>query len=392
MQKQPLWTRNFWGMCLGSFFQYMTHYALLASLPIFVIDILKHSDNQAGLVMTFFQIGAVIFRPFAGKWIDELQKKKILFTSLTAFLLVTFLYFGSRSLTLLLLLRFLHGAVFSVGTTATATLAAIISPDSRKGEGIGYFSMFTSLAMVIGPFLGLLVITYYNFNILFAVCVILAMLSLACSTMLRLPPSLLTSVKLKQNQPFRWTSLVEMNALPIALTGGLLSFVYAGILTYIPIYAKSLGMIEYASAFFAVYAIMIVLSRPFVSHLFDHRGVNTVIYPAIFLFAIGMIGLSQVQGALGLLSAGAVIGLGFGALNPSFQTIAILSAPDNRSGVATSTYFLLFDLGLALGSFILGSIVFYTDYRTMYLISAIVILLMAVIYYLVGSKKLNSPN
>lgn len=57
MQKQPVWTPEFFGISLSNFFQFMAHYALIATLPIFVIDSLRGNDWQAGLAMTFFQIG-----------------------------------------------------------------------------------------------------------------------------------------------------------------------------------------------------------------------------------------------------------------------------------------------------------------------------------------------
>jgi hypothetical protein len=42
-------------VCLSYFFQFMTHCALLATLPIFVIDTLKQVVKKQGLVMTVFK-------------------------------------------------------------------------------------------------------------------------------------------------------------------------------------------------------------------------------------------------------------------------------------------------------------------------------------------------
>lgn len=44
-----------------------------------------------------------------------------------------------------------------------------------------------------------------------------------------------------------------------------LSFAYSGLLSFIPVYAKEQGMVEASSYFFVIYAIMIVISRPFTS-------------------------------------------------------------------------------------------------------------------------------
>ena len=67
------------------------------------------------------------------------------------------LYFPVNSLSLLLLIRFIHGFSFGIATTATGTIAADIIPAVRRGEGMGYFATSTNLAMAIGPFLGLMI-------------------------------------------------------------------------------------------------------------------------------------------------------------------------------------------------------------------------------------------
>ena len=64
--------------------------------------------------------------------------------------------------------------------------------------------------------------------------------------------------------------------------------------------------------------------------------------------------LSQAQTSFWFLGAGMLIGLGYGTLIPSFQTIAISAAPNHRRGSATATYFSFFDSGIGFGSFILG--------------------------------------
>lgn len=69
------------------------------------------------------------------------------------------------------------------------------------------------------------------------------------------------------------------------------------------------------------------------------------------------------------LVASGVIGLGYGSVFPSFQAIAIKSAPNERRGLATGTYFLLLDTGMGVGSFVLGMIASAMNYSFMYVVS-----------------------
>ncbi len=171
----------------------------------------------------------------------------------------------------------------------------------------------------------------------------------------------------------KWKDLIEPSSIPIALTGFVLAFSYSGILSFIPIYAKELGLSEIASYFFILYALVVVISRPFTGKIFDRFGENVLVYPAIIIFTIGMFILSQAQTSFWFLGAGMLIGLGYGTLIPSFQTIAISAAPNHRRGSATATYFSFFDSGIGFGSFILGIVAAKSSYHNMYFIAAIIV-------------------
>lgn len=386
MQKQLIWTKDFLGMSLSNFFQYMTHYALIAAMPVFVIEALQGNDWQAGLAMTFFQIGAVFCRPLAGKWIDEFSKKKMVLVSLGIFLLVSIMYLGVGGLYFLLLIRLLHGAVFATGTTTAAAIAAQVLPPERKGEGIGYFAVFSNLAMVVGPFFSLLIIGHYPFSVLFAGVVVLAVLAFWCGNWASLPAKA-KETSAKAGTAWQWSGFIEPKALPAALLGGLVFFSYTAVLVFIPLYAKLLALTEYTSVFFAVFALAIVTTRPIVGRLFDRLGADTVVYPGFLLFVLGLIGLSQVQGLIGFLAAGFVTGTGFGALSPAFQTMAIQNSPGHRAGVATATYFLALDTSVGLGSFFLSAAISYTGYHAMYLLAALVVAAAASVYYVLTRQK-----
>ena len=59
----------------------MTQYVLVAALPIILTAELGGTALDAGLAMTYFQIGTILCRPFAGRLIDGLDKRIILLIS-----------------------------------------------------------------------------------------------------------------------------------------------------------------------------------------------------------------------------------------------------------------------------------------------------------------------
>lgn len=382
---QKLWNRDFVAVCLSSFFLFMTFYILAVTLPIFVTDTLHGGQQQIGLVMTVFIISTVILRPLTGKWMDEWNRKKIVSFALILFMICTALYPFIHQYEMLLGLRFLHGIGFGMATTAAGAVAVDLVSDKRKGEGIGYFSLFMSLAMVVGPFLGLTIMQAHNNSLLFAVCIVFSVLSLVFGLSLRIPQRV-THAAAKPEKG--WRKFIEPRAIPISLTGSVLAFSYGAITTFLSVYAKSNGLESYASYFFMVFALMIVVSRPFTGKWFDRSGPNGLVYPGVVLFTAGMILLSLISSPVPFLIAGGMLGLGFGAMLPSFQTIAIQAAPAHRRGLATGTYFLLFDTGYGIGSYVLGVVASKSNYHTMYFVAGIVVASSALLYYLLHHRKI----
>ncbi|AGX02686.1 MULTISPECIES: MFS transporter [Bacillus] len=384
MKKQPLWTKDFLGVSITSFFLFIGFYILLTTLPIYILDDLKGSESQVGLIISVFLIAAVISRPFTGKWIDEIGRKKILMISMVIFTVASALYFTADSLPMLLAVRFLHGAGFGMATTATGAIVADIVPAERRGEGLGYYAMFMNLAMVIGPFTGLTIIQYAAYSWIFVLCTVLAVLALVLSSIISIPEN--SGEKTKQPS-FAFSSLFEKNAVPVSIAAGTLAFAYSGVLSFISVYAKELGLMQAASFFFVVYAAFILISRPFTGRWFDMYGENRVIYPAIVLFAAGLFLLSLADNSFLFLLAGAVIGLGYGTIVPSMQTVAIKNADPSKRGLATSTFFTMFDSGIGLGSYVLGIVAVYTGFAKLYMVLVLVSLIGLGLYYILHGKK-----
>ncbi|WP_421383718.1 MFS transporter [Bacillus salacetis] len=385
--RPPLWTRNFIGISISNFFLFMTFYFLLVTIPIFVVDHLGGEKSQAGLMITVFLISAIIIRPFSGRWIEKFGSRIILLCSLVLFFGATLLYFLADSVGILLMVRFLHGIGFGMATTAAGSIAALTVPDSRRGEGMGYFILSTNFAMVIGPFLGLTALQNWG---------VTAMLQIAGgAAFIGLLSGLLISIKEDKKDkvtlpPLKLKDAIfEVKAIPVALTGAFFAIVYSSILSFVSVYAGELGLSHVASYFFVVYAVVLLLSRPFTGKWYDLHGPNFIVYPAIVLFAAGMIILGTADSAVLFLTAAAFAGLGWGTLFPTFQTIAIQAAPPKRAAMATATFLSIFDIGIGLGSFLVGLAAAKISFGSLYTYSTVYVLGGLLLYYFLQGHKLK---
>lgn len=93
----------------------------------------------------------------------------------------------ASSIILLAVLRVVHGVTWAVSTTAVGTAITDIIPDSRRGEGMGWYGMAMTIAMAIGPMIGLWAVENYSFHGLFLLATILSFMAVVLSLMTKMP-------------------------------------------------------------------------------------------------------------------------------------------------------------------------------------------------------------
>ena len=384
MKKEPIWTKAFTSLFITNFSVFIVFYGLVTTLPLYAIGLLERTDDEAGLLMTAFLLSAIIVRPFTGKILDVTGKRKMLWIGLVFYLVCTILYYFIQPFGALLILRFTQGIWFSIITTAAISIAADIVPMTRRGAGIGYFNMSTNLAVVLGPMIALYIIQSYSFDILFIVMSILMVVGVLTSAMA--PTGNIPAKRSTQNK-LKIGDLFEKGAMPVALMGSVIAFSYASVLSYLSIYAQEKGLLAFASSFFLVYAVAMLLTRPLTGRIFDEKGARYVIIPGLISFVIGLVLLAYMNSVWMFLVAGGVVGFGYGAIIPSLQTLAVQSTNHERSGYATATFFTFFDLGIAVGSYVLGLVAVYYGYQNVYLVASGLVLSVFVWYIFFVRKR-----
>ncbi|SFD38891.1 MFS transporter [Clostridium uliginosum] len=392
MDKPKLWTKNFLIVSAANFFLYFTFYLLMVTITTFATERFHASPSEAGLASGIFVIGVLLSRIFSGRYIDQVGWKKMLYIGFIFFLATTCLYFLVNSMAFLLINRFLNGAAMGIASTATGTIVAKIIPNERRGEGTGYYALSLTIAAAIGPFLGMFITEHSNFYMNFVVCIIFLVFSFLAVFFIKIPKLEFTKEQLDSKKDFSLHNFFEIKAIPISIIAGIIALGYSSILTFISSYAKEINLISVGSLFFIIYAIFVLVSRPFTGQMFDKKGENFVMYPAIVLFALSLFFLSQTHGSLTLLFAAAMLGLGYGTTSSSVQAIAIKVSPKHRIGLATSTNFIFQDLGVGIGPFILGYFVPLMGYRGLYMMMAVVAFICLLLYYYLHSKKAISMN
>ncbi|WP_180007540.1 MULTISPECIES: MFS transporter [unclassified Acinetobacter] len=379
-----LWNKSFVFCLCNNLFLFSYYFALLTILPIYIMKELGGSIQQAGMALTLFLVSSIAIRPFSGMIVERFGKANSVRISGFIFVVFALSYLWIDSMWSLLVIRFLHGFWFSILTTVNVPIVNDYIPDHRKGEGMGYFVMSTNLGVVIGPFLALSMIQSSSFSTLFAVLALLVAVGYIFTWLVQIQEHVQhkSSDQASQSAAIQWRDVIETRVLAISFVALLTAFAYSSVMSFITAYAELKHLLAYTSIFFIVFAVSMLLVRPWVGKVYDRKGPSAVIYPSFICFAIGLVVVSFLTNQWVLWISAVFMGIGYGSVFPCLQTVAIQTVEKARMGHAISTFFALFDIGLAVGSVIMGVLIAYFGFQATYLFCAVMVLFTTWMYRL----------
>src|SRR5664279_190537 len=206
---EKIWTRDFIFLILSNFLMYITYYAILSALPIYLVSDLNASKMQVGVVVGTYTIASVLVRPFSGYALDRFGRRTIFLLALILYTLLFAGYLVVLTITLILILRFAQGLTWGITTVSGSTIATDNIPASKRGEGIGYFALSTTLGMSVGPIIGLFICHRWGYTAMFVSGCIISFISLACAYAVHFRKRFLVGKRIQLN----WNNLFEKNSI-----------------------------------------------------------------------------------------------------------------------------------------------------------------------------------
>ncbi|MGE6964270.1 MFS transporter [Bacillus thuringiensis] len=374
-----LWSTNFICLFISNFCLFMIFEMLLAMLPIFISKN-GGSDFQVGFITGIFMIASIFIRIFSEILLKNLKKSLIICMLICTY--TTYSYYFTIELVPTFIIRFLQGLGFGLATIVLATLTANILPKARLGEGIGYFGTGESLAISIGPVIGIWIIQNYDFKILFLFCTCI----LSATTLLTLFISPFNYICIKEKKTGIYSYFFEKNIFIPCCLILLLGASLGCILSFISLYFEEQG-IPYVHWFLFTMAFVGGIIRLIIGHMFDTKVAPIILMLSIFLCIIGILLLAGSQSIEIYLIAAFFYGVGSGTIFPILQTWCIHSVQKQRYKLAIAMFFNFFDLGMGLGAIIFGAMVTFTTYKIIYLCSNSIFIIFFIIYLLWWKKS-----
>lgn len=375
---ERLWTKSFICISVGTLFLFVAFYMLYPTLPLFIKQI-GGSEAQVGLAMGVFMFASVALRPIVGGLLDRYGRRLFIVGGLLLFALAMYMYGWVGGIGLLMGIRVLHGFSWAISSTATQTTVTDLVPPSRRGEGLGWFGIAMTLAMAVGPMLGVWVTENMSYHALFLLGV--------CLTFAALLMTFGADIPSRSQSDTRKIEFLEKSVLPVMATTFFLFIAYSCITTFVPLFADSIKV--NSGVFFLVYSTMLTLTRPIAGKLSDRYGETSVITPALVVTILGLVALSLSTGLWGIVVGAVLYGIGFGSAFPVLQATTIRLARPDRKGVANASFTTATDLGIGLGSTMLGWIFQHSSYQMLFITGAISVALSLFLFHIFVKRLLQ---
>lgn len=384
--KDTLWTKSFIMLMIGNLFVFMSFQMLIPTLPPYIKSI-GASGLEIGMVTALFSIGAVLSRPFIGFMLEYKARKQLVLIGAAALLAITIIYPLSSVVMIFLLFRFIHGLAWGWSTTVNGTAAVDVVPNSRLGEGMGYYGLSVTIGMIIAPSLGIYLYQITSFTNLIYISSVLGVIAIVLLAIVHYEtPEVVLNTR-KEDLKFSYLgSLIEKSSWFPAFITIIVTFGYGSIVTFIVIFGEERG-IDQIFLFYLFNAIMASLSRPVAGKWFDQRGPKGLVLLCTFLTFIGMWVLSFAHSNMLIIISGILFGVGFGSLIPTLQSWTLSMTPSNRRGVANGMFFSSIDLGIGLSGLVFGVLAQFVETAALFQISSVFLILGMAVTVLYGRRR-----
>ncbi|MEC4272669.1 MFS transporter [Adlercreutzia sp. R25] len=374
MEPERLWNRRYTQLVAIELMLQMGGFLTRPIISNYAIS-LGATVPVAGFLAGMLATAALCIRPVSGMVSDRFSKKTLLVLACALFSLGAFGCALARSVVLMGAFLALQGFAFAFKSALVTSFVPAVVPANRIGAGVGWLGLAYTVAIALGPSVGLAVSEIGGYPAAFAAsgCLLLAAFVLA---VLFDPP---VPTRVEGRRPDRPPSrrpvlrtLFYPPAVLLSLVGGTL-MISQGITSSFVILAGEMRGISSVSLYFVFYALANVGARPLAGWASDTLGVRRVVPPMMVVAIVGMLALAFLDNIAGVVVGGLCMGLGQGSAYAAIQAESVRDVPPECLARSANTYFIGPDIGMGLGPVFGGAILQSSGPEAMYLFNAVTI-------------------
>ena len=337
----------------------LANHILIPTLPIY-LSRLDSKETEIGVLIGIFTVSSLVLRPFTGKILLRTPEKKMMVIGALLFGLTSIGYLVALPFWPFFLVRLFQGVGYAFFYTASFTLIANISPEAHRGQSLSYFLLALNISLALGPSLGMFLINRFDFTTLFLVSLGLSFVSFFIISRLGERPVAPLETSFTVNRFF-----ISREALPASTMGFFFFLIWGAITAFFPLYAIKHGVAN-PGLFFTMIAVMIISSRVLGARVSDLYSSEKIIVPCLLILIVATVIIAFSRTLSMFVLAGLIWGVGHAFLYPALA-VYILDRVGSSRSLAMGTLTAMTDLGIFMGPVVMGVVIQFTSYPTMFL-------------------------
>jgi MFS family permease len=346
----PVYTRQFWLLCLSSLLFFASFNMLIPELPAYLTSL--GGAEYKGFIISLFTLTAMLSRPFSGKIADRVGRIPVMVIGTSVCVVVSLLYPVISSVAGFLLLRLVHG--FSTGFTPTGLTAYLsdVIPVKKRGEAMGLLGTAGTVGMAAGPAVGGAVANNLGLDFLFYTSSAFAFISILILSGIR--------ETLAHRQGFSAAvlkihkhDLLEPRVLVTCVVMVLTAYSYGALYTLIPDFGAYAG-IRNKGLLFTFFTIASLSVRLLAGKASDRYGRRAVLLVSTILGVAAMCVLALAGTVHQLIMGVTLYGLAQGMTSPTLFAWATDLSDERHKGRGISSLYIFMELGIGTGALISG--------------------------------------
>lgn len=368
-----IWNKNFILLFITNLLVLAAFYASIPIIPVYCQEI-GITGSKVGIVLTAMSVATILFRPVAGYLLDNFNRYIVYVIFLAMFCLSFPAFIIFPIFAVLIIIRLYMGAVYSVCGSATMTLASDVLPKTKITEGISRFAFTISIGMAVGPFVGIQVQNHMSSKASFLTVFAVSVIALICVSCCKIKYP-----KIKRKK-FVLKDTIYKPALPFMFNMTFLMIPYGAVIAYSSILAQEKDLTSVLPFFYICLVVGMLLSKLSTQKMIDAGKHRVLVYVSLVILVVTMVSYQFLETGAHLLIAGFFFGIGYGILQPLFQAFVTGTTPAPKRGVANATYLLSYDIGIGIGSLLMGFLQESIGLTTGFAITAVAYVIGGIIY------------
>ena len=376
MEKTKVYSRDVVLVMAASFF-FMFSTMFVTPLMNGYARSLGAGPTLAGVIVGIMSIAAMFLRPIAGNLTDRFSKYGLSFIGGILILVGVLGYVITPNSQLLLIFRLINGTGYVLDTVCMTTWLAYLVPREHVGEAMGFYGLMNALAMAIGPAISINIYQKVGFRVAMLFSAVSALLMVVMIQFVGQKGQPTSSVHHKQS-----FKIIQWDALPVAILTTLFALPYFATQADIVTYVDQRRLDVAVGAYFLIYAVILLVLRIVLKNLFDTVKFGWWLLGSTVAMVFYLIMLATMHNNWQMALGAAGMAVGYGIIYSVLQSTALLLAPLNEQGLASSTFYLGLDIAMSLGPIMGGIIDSALPVRWYYPVMMLLVPIIIIVYLL----------